>query len=145
MQIRNFLSLLTLSVWVAVSGGCSEQVTRVSLSGTVSFDGEPIEDGQIAFEPLGEGKMEFGIITKGEYTIPKEFGLVPGKYLVRITGNRPTGKKAEPSPFLKEGDSLEIYEQYIPLEFNTGSKLKVKIEAERELQKDFAISSTDTE
>ena len=139
---RNLLNLAVLGCGI-VLGGCGQGIERVPVSGMVSFDGEPIEDGQISFEPLAEGKMEFGIITGGKYSIPKEYGLVPGEYLVRITGNRSTGKQAEQNSFYdaSEGGSLDIKEQYIPLKFNSGSKLVVNIEAEEKLEKDFTITS----
>ncbi|QEG34248.1 hypothetical protein [Bythopirellula goksoeyrii] len=144
MYLFRRLSIFLIAI-CSVNIGCSNQVERVALSGNVSFDKEPVNNGQVSFEPVqGEsGKMEFGIIVDGKYSIPKEFGLVPGKYLVRITGDRATGKKAEQNAFLKEseGVSLEIYEQYIPPQYNTGSNLIVLIEPAEHLEKDFELTS----
>ncbi|TWU26020.1 hypothetical protein Pla144_32370 [Bythopirellula polymerisocia] len=132
-------------MWVATLAGCSKQAEKTAVSGVVSLDGEPVEDGQVSFEPVqGEsGKMEFGIIVDGTYSIPAEFGLVPGEYLVRITGNRATGKKAKPDAFTEasQGASLDIMEQYIPPQFNTGSSLKVQIDPVEYLQQDFELIS----
>ncbi len=143
MRSWRCFSLLVIFGSVTALGGCSKQVERTALSGIVSLDGEPVEDGQVAFEPLDGGKMEFGIITHGEYSISEQFGLLPGDYLVRITGNRATGKRAEEDSFLieSEGDSLEIFEQYIPPQYNTASNLKVLIEPVKHLQQDFELTS----
>lgn len=134
--------LIASFFWVAVAGGCNTQVERVAVSGTVTVDGEPVEDGQVAFEPFGKGKMEFGYISDGKYSIPKKFGLAPGEYIVRITASRATGEKAEQDAFLREEDgaSLEIYEPFIPAKYNTASKLKVEIDPVEHVQKDFDIS-----
>lgn len=142
MVARKSILLLASFFCVAV-GGCQEQVERVPVSGTVTFDGESVEDGQVAFEPLTGGRMEFGIISEGKYSIPKEFGLVPGEYLVRITAGRPTGELATPDAFSREveSSSLMIYEPFIPAKYNSASKLKVEIEPVEHMQQDFALTT----
>lgn len=131
-----------LAATILVLAGCQKTVTKVAVSGTVTFDGEPVEDGQVAFEPLAGGEMEFGVITDGKYSIPSEFGLKSGKYLVRITADRNAHKKAERTSFTTEDDSLDIYEQFLPARYNTGSQLKVEIENAAEVQKDFSLRSS---
>lgn len=131
-----------LAATILLLAGCQEGVTKVAVFGTVTFDGALVEDGEVAFEPLAGGKMEFGIITDGEYSIPSEYGLMPGKYLVRITADRNTHRQAEKTSFTMEGDSLDIYEQFLPARYNTGSRLEVEIENAAEVQKDFSLLSS---
>jgi len=79
LENRSNWTMILLFLGVACLQGCSSDTAKVVVSGTVSFDGEPVEKGQIAFEPQGDGRMEFGVITNGHYSIPQEFGLVPGE------------------------------------------------------------------
>ncbi|HMP08014.1 MAG TPA: hypothetical protein PJ982_16820 [Lacipirellulaceae bacterium] len=136
------IALTTRVVWLAAAAalaGCQSRVDRVAVYGAVDYAGEPVADGQIAFEPKSVGKMEFAPITDGRYELPAEFGLVPGEYLVRIIGNRPTGKQAASDSFLQNADSLDIIDQYIPLKYNTGSQLTVEIPQERRVERNFSL------
>lgn len=145
IENRKFFTLFVLCMSVSILPGCDKKVEKAAVSGTVSLDGEPVKDGQVSFEPVqgASGKMKFGIVVDGKYSIPEEYGLVPGEYLVRITGNRATGKKAEPDAFLdgSQGVSMEIMEQYIPPQFNTGSELKVQIEPIEHLEQNFELET----
>lgn len=84
--------------------------------------------------------MQFGIIADGRYAIPKQYGLVPGKYIVRITASRPTGELAATDSFLTEDTSLEINEQFLPSKYNTASTLTVEIAGADQVTHDFALS-----
>ena len=137
-------TLQSFGLWlclVACLAGCESKVERAAVFGAVSYDGEPVEDGQVAFEPLGAGEMEFAPITAGKYSLPAEYGLVPGEYIVRITGNRATGKSAQTDAFLQDADSLDIVVQFIPLKYNTSSQLKATIEPAVRVEKDFHLTS----
>jgi hypothetical protein len=137
MQRSHAIALITVLFLI----GCGTSPSQVAVQGTVTYDGDPVQNGQVAFEPRGEGKMQFGIVSNGNYSIPTEFGLVPGEYLVRITASRPTGKMAEADAFVRAADSLEINEQFIPAKYNTNSDLVVTIEPVAEATHDFSLSS----
>lgn len=126
---------------VACATGCQGQVTQVAVQGMVTYDNAPVEDGQVAFEPTTSGKMYYGIITKGSYSISREFGLAPGEYRARITASRPTNQKAETDSFITAEDSLVINEQFIPAKYNVASELIVKIEPTAEVTQDFSLTS----
>ncbi len=67
-----------------------------TVQGTVTFDGEPVQQGSIAFEPAdGVGPVAGGMIEGGKYVLAGEAGVTPGKKIVRITATRSTGKKTE--------------------------------------------------
>jgi len=73
-----FLGLLLLPILVI---GCGGSDTRIS--GTVSYDGEPISKGQIVFMPAdGKGTPEGGEIVDGKYTVK---AISPGKKIVQIS------------------------------------------------------------
>ena len=55
----------------------------MEVSGTVTLKGKPLSDGTISFEPLdGQPTRATAMLTGGGFTIPKPFGLVPGRYMV---------------------------------------------------------------
>ena len=132
--------LWSLAATIVVASGCQAKNERVAVTGNVTYDGEAVADGQIAFEPKGRGKMEFARINEGRYSLPVEYGLLPGEYLVRITGNRASGKLAQSDAFLDGADSLEIVDQYIPLKYNSGSQLTVTIEQAERVERDFMLA-----
>src|SRR5688572_18410502 len=80
------------SAWSAVAAlviaaflGCGRSDGRQLVSGTVTFQGKPLDQGTIDFYAAGKSTVEAGaLITEGKYEIPADKGLLPGKYLVKI-------------------------------------------------------------
>jgi hypothetical protein len=73
--------------------GCSSKPKPAQLSGTVTFKGEPVPAGYIAFTPDsgngGRGSIKVLQIKDGAYDSSKEppdQALTPGPYLLRIAG-----------------------------------------------------------
>jgi hypothetical protein len=121
--------------------GCSGAPEQVGVSGKVTFDGTPVEDGQIEFEPQGAGgRMAFAMISGGQYATAQERGIQPGKYLVRITASRPTGKAAEQDSFNRDATAV-VNEQFIPAKYNSASDLQIEIGAAGAATHDFALTS----
>ncbi|HEY1187285.1 MAG TPA: hypothetical protein VGE74_06485, partial [Gemmata sp.] len=49
--------------------GCSDEPQFVDVSGTVSYEGKPVEDGAVTFVPTdGKGQTAGGTIKDGHYT-----------------------------------------------------------------------------
>ena len=87
------MNALRISLFALASvliAGCSEPASG-EVSGTVTFDGQPIEQGSISFTPVdGNGPTAGGAIIGGKYTAPK----VPvGASKVTISGAKETEKK----------------------------------------------------
>lgn len=102
---------------------------RVEVSGQVTFDGQPIENGSIALVPLdlAQGKSVGGTISGGTYLIPAAQGPLPGKYRVEIKALRKTGRKIT-TDMHPGGDNLvDQVEQFIPPRYNTRSTLTVEV------------------
>ncbi len=111
----------------AAAIGCGP--ARSSLKGTASFDGKPIEDGDIRLDPI-EGTAGFGASTEirgGAFEISEDQGLFEGTYYVAISASRKTGRmiKTEGIP----GEATEVPEsiQYIPEIYNAVSELRVTL------------------
>lgn len=118
-----FLSCLTV---VLVLTGCSDQNGgRVKVDGTVKLKGERLKDGTVSFEPLdGQPSRATAVISAGEYSIPRANGLVPGKYLIRIsagdgkTAVNPVDPSQPPGP---GGGSNVISKELVPADWNVKS------------------------
>jgi hypothetical protein len=131
-----FAGVLTLVVFSGCGPGGP---TRQEVSGTVEFDGQPVEDGIIYFEPQeGQGSMDGSSILSGTFTIPQKKGLFPGKYRVAIyVGDGiPTSGKAE--PFIPPPGFKRGVERAGP-EWNTKSKQLVEVKEGQENRFDFKI------
>ena len=101
-----------------------------TVRGTVTFDGEPVERGSIAFEPAdGVGPVAGGTIEGGKYLLAGEAGVTPGKKIVRITATRSTGKKIEAGPPEPAGTMVDEIVSFIPEIYNQKSTLTVEIAA----------------
>src|SRR5262245_23332085 len=77
--------------WLALAGllftGCGDPYAgRMEITGKITYKGAPVDDGMIDFEPMdGQGTKDGAQIQKdGTYRIPREKGLLPGKYKVSI-------------------------------------------------------------
>jgi hypothetical protein len=93
--------------------GCS----KPSVHGSVSFNGEPIDDGGgIAFRPAeGGGHGATTSIAGGKYVVDPSRGLTPGKYKVEIYWHK------------KFGNSDADRKQIIPPKYNARTELTADI------------------
>jgi hypothetical protein len=65
---------------------------QLAVSGTVTVDGQPLEEGTIHFQPADfDAKGTGGMVRQGSFTLSRHT-LVPGKYRVSVDGFRKTGR-----------------------------------------------------
>jgi len=105
----------------------------------VTIAGDPIKAGSITFFPLENQGTQGGIaIANGEYKIPRQGGLKPGKYRVEITagdGKTPTNEEAG-----GPGGSTNIVSvDLVPDDWSAKSKHEVVVKAGEKNTFDFAI------
>ena len=90
--------LFVLGCVLVIAGGCGSGVRpidgSVPVSGTVTFNGQPLEQGMVRFAPEGGGKTQpaTGQIKNGKFTMQTTAsspGVVAGKYKVSIISNKP--------------------------------------------------------
>ena len=116
----------------------------MEVSGSVSYGGEPVEEGQIVFEPEAPGTpMATGQIKDGKYQIEAKFGPAAGPYRVRIEGYRKR-KVANMPPHPYAGDSLEagvVAEQYLPADYNARTTLRAEITNDDESVHNFDLQA----
>jgi hypothetical protein len=123
----------------AVLAGCGAaedggEPARQTVSGTVTFDGKPLDEGRIRFQN-GKASAE-GAITDGSYTIPESEGPLPGSYTVYIV----SGHEA---PGLKDGELPGVPQpappEKIPPQYNSMSTLTAQVEADGDSAIDFDL------
>lgn len=102
--------------------GCGPQGPKTyTVSGTVTFDGQPVAEGEIAFrDAAGQERGYGGKITAGKYS----FESTPGSKTVEITAMREIpGKMVEDNP----GEKTPAMEMYIPAKYNSETTLTAEV------------------
>ena len=122
--------------------GRSGGLEMVVVSGTVTYQGKPIEDGDIRFIPTGDtkGPTSGAPIRNGRYEITARGGVPAGIHRVEVFAFRirrgggalEGGRGRAPGELPKE--------QYLPKKYNDSSELKATIESGRSrISKDFNL------
>jgi hypothetical protein len=112
---------------IATLAGCGEETGgRLPVSGTIKLKGQPVANGSIFFEsePPASGVFTGGPITDGKYELKASQGLLPGKYIVRISVPESTAQPAEPG-----GEPGPPVNDLVPPEYNVQSKLRYEAKA----------------
>lgn len=103
--------------------GCSAQDGYREVAGSVTFEGQPVTDGTIQFFNDETKPVMLGgaLIRNGDYRLPREHGLKPGRYLVRISWREAyTDAKAKAAVGVKSRER-------IPAKYNSETTLKVEV------------------
>jgi hypothetical protein len=112
-----------------VASGCGEQREPLyPVSGEVTFEGEPLAEGTIAFVPLDGRTPHSTPVTAGKYEVELPAG--PQKVII------------EASRFIGPEDKvmgLRPREQYLPDKYNVDSTLEIDVKAEQENKFDFPL------
>ena len=81
-QLRVLAAAVTLAGVAGLLAGCGSSLA--SVSGQVTYDGKPVEEGYITFTPAdGKGKDAGGPIKNGRYRVTE---LPPGPKVVKVIG-----------------------------------------------------------
>ncbi len=139
--MRNSPIVIALALLLAT--GCGSKSTNMRVWGEVSYDGQPIELGQILLNPIDStsGPSTGGAIEQGKYDLPSTKGpRAGGTYRVEITalGSNETTYVPNASG---QGLPTTVREQFIPPEYNRQSTLRITVSPnETENQRDFALT-----
>ena len=122
--------------------GCQRQnykgAKRYPLSGKITFDGLPVDAGNISFLPVaGEQRVSGGVITAGAYAVSEEEGANAGTYRVEIRWHKKTGRQFKDRDL---GVMLDERKEGLPEKFHAQSDLQVEVSAAAH-QFDFDLKS----
>ncbi len=139
MVLRAIAGLLL--VGLALPACSTDPLGRHAISGTVKVNGEPLATGNISFYPV-EGQATSGgdRVTDGKFSVPKEMGLVPGKYRVQVNAPVP-GTGGVPDETALPGDPPAPPRELIPPEWNTSSTQTIDVRKQGPFDFDFDIST----
>ncbi|QDV59109.1 carboxypeptidase regulatory-like domain-containing protein [Rosistilla oblonga] len=125
--------LVTVALTLMISGCGPDTGGRVGVTGTVTFQGQPLDSGNIQFDAVDGSGMTGAAITDGKYSVPAETGVIPGEYTVRVS--KAGDDAAAPKPVAGEapGDpgAFSPREEMIPEEYNLQSKLTTQLTADK--------------
>ena len=115
--------------------GCGGGKGKIPVSGEVTYDGQPIVEGLIHFQPSGnDAPVVIEAIKDGQYNTDTTGGVMPGEYTVEICAYNP----GEPVSNLPGAPPRR---QLLPAKYNVQSELKLEIKpGQKELTKDFALT-----
>jgi hypothetical protein len=132
---------------LAVTWGCGRDgPPRRIVVGNVTYQGQPVADGQIRFTPMkgSKGPVSMTKIVDGQYSVDHQGGVPVATQRVEILAYQ-----ADPKYKGREKDVPPMFSpsewppklQYLPPKYNTNSVLEVVIDSGRgELRKDFALA-----
>ena len=138
------IRLLACALMAMISGGCERsEIERTVVSGKVTYQGQPIERGQIRFIPTkgNRGRVTGADIVDGEYLVDARGGVPVGIYSVRIEAYRDETRIARVPTPPGVPDTLVVNTQYLPDQFNNRTQLELQIEEGSDrLIKDFELT-----
>ncbi|SFH58997.1 hypothetical protein [Planctomicrobium piriforme] len=121
MKFASFSIFLTLGLCISGCGSKAPQLPEYQVTGTVTFDGVPVDSGRILMREMGGSQRGYsGEIQAGQYLLKTG----PGKMRVEITASRPVPGKFDNS----NGTPEPVGEMYIPKKYNDASELTAEIQ-----------------
>ena len=130
------LACLALLATSGCTGG------KVVVRGTVTVDGQPIDEGSISLEPAdGQGPTTGGMIKAGKYELIGNAAVTPGEKIARIVGLRQTGKMVPAGPPAPKGSMIPELIQCVPPHYNDKSQLRVEVVPGKANTHDFQLDS----
>ena len=139
MMSHSYISLLLLSLIIASAGcGPKSDLQKVIVSGKVTFEVQPVGNGQIEFHPMKgtRGPVSGAPIKDGEYRAHAKGGVPVGLQKVKIKGYR-ARKGAADTDLISGGGTPK---QYLPAKYNNQSELELEIPADQsEWTHDFEL------
>lgn len=124
---RQFVAA-TLCVFVVVMVGCGPGDPRITIQGTVMFDGRPLSEGQVIFKPANESlRSEGAAVKNGGFTIR----VHKGRHRVEI--NAQVSEPIAAAANVPEGMPIPVmYRSIIPPRYNEKSTLSFDVQSAKD-------------
>jgi hypothetical protein len=133
VMLQKIFTILLLWIGLFVAAGCRPRgPATYPVSGDVTFDGQPIAQGEILFRAAdGASGSWAGKITAGKYSLQS----TAGEKRVEITATRQVETVAAPT-----GEAPLSVQMYIPEKYNTKSELKASVTAQGPNKFDYSLT-----
>jgi hypothetical protein len=116
--------------------GCGGPAKR-AVSGDVTLEGKPLDEAVIMFVPLDIQAGKTGAaIKQGRYEVPREVGLLPGRYRVEIADDPPIDH-AHMNPTSKQSAAR----RRLPVQYSIASPLAIDVGPTGPAKFDFPLTS----
>ena len=130
-QLSVCSALMGAAVGLAVQG-CSadDDLPRQSISGLIRLDGRPLPEGIVHYYPRSSGGPRPAVVggamvRNGRFSIPRELGLIPGRYRVAVFSATTAQRKRENGSV--PGNATTSAPEMIPAKYNSQSSLEIEI------------------
>jgi hypothetical protein len=142
MRIHHFCATASAFWALTFVIGCSgDPLGKHAISGSIKVDGVPLESGDVAFQPMdGQATSSGAVVKAGRYTLPRDSGLVVGKYRVAVHAGVP-GTGGQPAADALPGDIPPPPKELIPKEWNVASEHSVEVKKGGPFVFDFDIAT----
>jgi hypothetical protein len=116
-----FLLLIALLAAVGCGGSAGP------LSGTVTLDGQPIQDGSILLVPDGPSGTATGdAIQAGRYSLAGAQAPAPGRYKVEVRAGKKSGRKVQKA-MGRPGELADEVVEAVAERFNSKTELRIEV------------------
>lgn len=139
-QMFRFYLLFIFIIILCPTIGCGPSgPQRAVVSGTVTYDGKEVGDGEISFIPKQgtSGSGGGGRIRHGKYKIDLSGGIPLGDYKVSIVGYE-LAPGAEPPPAVIDLDTSRG-KKFLPAKYNLRTELEFSVTEKSEIEKNFDL------
>jgi hypothetical protein len=137
-RMRLIIVVGVASILLPLSAGCGSRdgLERIPVAGDVTFQGQPVADGQIRFVPKPGTMTPLSIetISDGRYDTSRSGGVPVGTYRVEIRSFDPK----TPAP---TGPGQPQRTQLLPARYNSGSTLELVVKSSQgSLKQDYKLN-----
>jgi hypothetical protein len=127
--------LLALAA-VCGCGGGEEPLPRAAVSGTVTLDGQPLQEGVVRFVPIDNtaGPKTSVIVSQGKFSADAEQGPIVGKHRIEIESTDDGGYAMDDEQAiqkLRESGVTRIDVVRVPPNYNSHSTLTETVSADQ--------------
>ncbi len=140
---RHLWSLLCWALTAALLSGCGDKgLERVVVSGTVTYNGKPLSEGEVRFVPLPTCPVPTAgaLIVDGRYSTDARGGVPVGTHKIQIEARtRKPGGSNVPGPMGQRPAFRG--RQYLPAKYNAHTEFEITIEpGSQAITRDFQLT-----
>jgi hypothetical protein len=129
---RSGLSVACGALLFAGEGCSGDALPRQPLTGFVALDGQPLSRGVISFFPEADNDDDVppvstgAMIKDGYFSVPRTYGLIPGRYDIAIHAARSSHQRRHPGDRDPANDQ-RLDKDLIPAKYNAETRLAIDI------------------